>query len=80
MVVLPGDVVEHLAPQAPIRLGPGLKQEGDDVIAIKSGIVGHSEVGNRWWVENNQRKVCSTWNVITLPICFSIYKQRANRS
>ncbi|OZJ01623.1 hypothetical protein BZG36_05354, partial [Bifiguratus adelaidae] len=56
MVVLPGDVVEHLTPQKTIRLGPGLKQEGEEVQAIKSGVVGHSEVGNRWWIVNNQRK------------------------
>jgi len=31
-------------------------QEGDNIIAIKAGRLMHSEVGNRWYVESNQKR------------------------
>jgi exosome complex component RRP40 len=55
-IVLPGDVIE-VNSESTIVLGPGLRQEGDDVVATKAGILYHLEVGNRYWVESNQKRV-----------------------
>lgn len=55
-IVLPGDVI-HVDTESTIVLGPGLRQEGDDVVATKAGILRHLEVGNRWWIESNQKRV-----------------------
>ncbi|KAI1317260.1 exosome non-catalytic core subunit rrp40 [Mortierella claussenii] len=63
MIVLPGDLLPEPglledAPTAPvIKLGPGLQPMDDDtIVAIKAGVLKHTAVGNRWWVENNQRR------------------------
>lgn len=60
-IVLPGDVID-VDTESTIVLGPGLRQEGDDVVATKAGILRHLEVGNRWWIESNQKRViqCNT--------------------
>ncbi|KAG0205807.1 Exosome component 3 [Mortierella sp. GBA30] len=64
-VVLPGDLLPPAesglledAPMAPvIKLGPGLQPMDDDTItAVKAGVLKHSDVGNRWWVESNQKR------------------------
>ncbi|KAF9182974.1 Exosome component 3 [Haplosporangium sp. Z 11] len=65
-IVLPGDelpptetgLVEDTATPAPtIKLGPGLQPMDDDTIAaVKAGVLKHANVGNRWWVESNQRR------------------------
>jgi exosome complex component RRP40 len=55
-VVLPGDIID-VNKEATIVLGPGLRQEGDDVVATKAGILQHLETGNRWWIDSNQKRV-----------------------
>lgn len=55
-IVLPGDVIE-VDTESTVVLGPGLRQEGEDVVATKAGILRHLEVGNRWWIESNQKRV-----------------------
>lgn len=55
-VVLPGDVID-VNTESTVILGPGLRQEGEDVVATKAGILRHLEAGNRWWVESNQKRV-----------------------
>lgn len=62
-IVLPGDVID-VNTESTIVLGPGLRQEGDDVVATKAGILHHLEVGNRWWIESNQKRVnyCHIWD------------------
>ncbi|KAG0026287.1 Exosome component 3 [Podila clonocystis] len=64
-IVLPGDILPGPesgllddAPTAPvIKLGPGLQPMDDDTIAaVKAGVLKHAAVGNRWWVESNQRR------------------------
>lgn len=68
-IVLPGDILPGPesgllddAPTAPvIKLGPGLQPMDDDTIAaVKAGVLKHAAVGNRWWVESNQRRVSSS--------------------
>jgi len=65
-IVLPGDLLpatesslhEDSASAPIIKLGPGLQPLQDDTIsAVKAGVLKHAEVGNRWWVESNQRRV-----------------------
>ena len=77
-IVLPGDLLPPTAsglledgPTAPvIKLGPGLHPMDDDTItAVKAGVLKHSEIGNRWWVESNQRRVC---RVLGAPALASI--------
>ncbi|KAF8936621.1 hypothetical protein EDD21DRAFT_140421 [Dissophora ornata] len=63
-IVLPGDQLPASAsglladaPTAPVvKLGPGLLMEEDSIEAIKAGVLKHASVGNRWWVESNQRR------------------------
>lgn len=65
-IVLPGDLLpatdssllQDSASAPVIKLGPGLQPLQDDTIAaVKAGVLKHAEVGNRWWVESNQRRV-----------------------
>jgi exosome complex component RRP40 len=67
-VVLPGDFIpasnEHESSdmdvdgEAPIvRLGPGLTQVQEDIVSMKAGVLKHHEMGNKWWLESNQRRV-----------------------
>ncbi|KAG1151236.1 hypothetical protein G6F37_002943 [Rhizopus arrhizus] len=59
-IVLPGDVIP-VNTESTVILGPGLRQEGDEVVATKAGILRHLESGNRWWIESNQKRyVAST--------------------
>lgn len=55
-IVLPGDVIP-VNTESTVILGPGLRQEGDEVVATKAGILHHLESGNRWWIESNQKRV-----------------------
>lgn len=57
-IVLPGDVID-VDEESTIVLGPGLRQEGDQIVAMKAGILQHLPVGNRYWIESNQKRVCS---------------------
>lgn len=66
LIVLPGDqlpeygLMEDSSAAHRLTLGPGLAPMDDDSItAVKAGILKHNAVGNRWWVESNQRRVCS---------------------
>ncbi|KAG0308352.1 exosome non-catalytic core subunit rrp40 [Dissophora globulifera] len=58
-IVLPGDQIPSAvagSAEGVIKLGPGLLVEEDNVEAIKAGVLKHASVGNRWWVESNQRR------------------------
>ncbi|KAL9559667.1 hypothetical protein PS6_000667 [Mucor atramentarius] len=54
-IVLPGDVID-VDEESTIVLGPGLRQEGDQIVAMKAGILQHLPVGNRYWIESNQKR------------------------
>ncbi|KAI8993456.1 hypothetical protein BDB01DRAFT_716292 [Pilobolus umbonatus] len=54
-VVLPGDVID-VDTSSTVILGPGLRQEGEGVVATKAGMLHHLETGNRWWIESNQKR------------------------
>ncbi|GAA5800866.1 hypothetical protein EDC94DRAFT_697441 [Helicostylum pulchrum] len=54
-IVLPGDVID-VDTDSTVILGPGLRQEGEDVVATKAGILRHLETGNKWWIESNQKR------------------------
>ncbi|KAG0228277.1 Exosome component 3 [Actinomortierella wolfii] len=48
--------IDQRAPPT-IKLGPGLVPMDDDtIIAVKAGVLKHVDIGNRWWVESNQRR------------------------
>ncbi|XP_002963728.2 putative exosome complex component rrp40 [Selaginella moellendorffii] len=56
-IVLPGDVVFGLAAQAQnkvLRLGSGLSQDADRVVAIKAGRLNHAK--SKLWVEGSQKR------------------------
>ncbi|KAI8987235.1 hypothetical protein BDF20DRAFT_849010 [Mycotypha africana] len=53
-IVLPGDKIDIT--EGAVILGPGLRQEGDDIVATKAGILHHLEAGNRYWIESNQKR------------------------
>ncbi|KAG2237658.1 hypothetical protein INT48_004561 [Thamnidium elegans] len=54
-IVLPGDVID-VDTDSTVVLGPGLRQEGEDVVATKAGVLRHLETGNKWWIESNQKR------------------------
>ncbi|ORX50484.1 hypothetical protein DM01DRAFT_1337664 [Hesseltinella vesiculosa] len=55
-VVLPGDIIpmEELNSESTLILGPGLRQEGDQIVAMKAGIL--MNAGDRWWIESSQKR------------------------
>ena len=62
-VVMPGDLIpvdsDHSSDHT-LVLGPGLRQEGDQIVAIKAGMLKHAT--DRWWIESNQKRVsCFFW-------------------
>ncbi len=54
-VVLPGDIVGKLV-DLKVRLGPGLIQNGDNIIATKCGILRNPQT-KYFWIENSQKRV-----------------------
>ncbi|KAI8916518.1 hypothetical protein DFJ77DRAFT_429844 [Powellomyces hirtus] len=59
-VVIPGDRIplnleaqEGGAPK--VRAGPGLQQEGGELIAVKPGCIKHGN-GNKFWVDGSQKR------------------------
>lgn len=56
-VVIPGDIIPIQTDNenATIILGPGLRQDVDNIVAMKAGILQNN--GNRWWIESNQKRV-----------------------
>ena len=56
-VVIPGDIIKE-ATETNIILGPGLRQEGEHIVATKAGLLKHISPG-KWWIESNQKRVIS---------------------
>lgn len=55
--VLPGNVVGTIAgAAAAVRLGPGLSQNGESILATKAGILRH-RAPDKYWIENSQKRV-----------------------
>eukprot|EP00126_Sphaerothecum_destruens_P000501 Sdes_comp10594_c0_seq1m2293 len=57
-LVLPGDVVSRMSePDAPkpVKMGPGLFQDSDSLVASKAGIL-KVKSANRIYVDNNQKR------------------------
>ena len=62
VVVLPGDIVTDLlkSEKSPtFRLGPGLRQESERVIACKCGVLRRKDP-NVYWIDNHQKRVSLT--------------------
>lgn len=65
-VVMPGDVLGSIkdiqqqsdTKNTKLRLGPGLRQEKDTVIAFKSGVLRHRSPAT-YWIDTNQKRVCT---------------------
>ena len=83
-IVLPGDLLPPTesgllgdGTTAPvIKLGPGLHPMDDDTItAVKAGVLKHSEIGNRWWVESNQKRVCGALAISAFFFFFFLRKR-----
>ncbi|KAI9264916.1 exosome complex component RRP40-like protein [Phascolomyces articulosus] len=53
-IVIPGDIINE-ATEKNITLGPGLRQEGEHIVATKAGILKHLSPG-KWWIESNQKR------------------------
>ncbi|KAI8136905.1 hypothetical protein BJV82DRAFT_661645 [Fennellomyces sp. T-0311] len=54
-VVIPGDVIAE-ATESTITLGPGLRQDGEHIVATKAGVLRHLSPG-KWWIESNQKRI-----------------------
>ena len=56
-VVIPGDVIGSLAGSSSgIRLGQGLIQNQENIVATKAGVLRHKPP-DRFWVESNHKRV-----------------------
>jgi len=62
-VVMPGDILGKVQDlqtssdkKVKLRLGPGLRQDKDDVIAFKSGVLRHRSPAV-YWIDTNQKRV-----------------------
>ena len=58
-VVISGDIIGQVDNGMTIRLGPGLIQMEESIIATKAGIL-RFKSPDRFWIENNQKRVSST--------------------
>lgn len=54
-IVMPGDVVLRLPEQGQVRIGPGLQQQGEALVASLPGIL-RSTAGGKLWLEARQRR------------------------
>lgn len=55
--VIPGDIVGKISgTQEGLRLGPGLTQNGEAIVATKAGILRH-RAPDKFWIENSQKRV-----------------------
>ena len=72
-VVIPGDIIEE-ATESNITLGPGLRQDGEHIVATKAGVLRHLPP-NKWWIESNQKRVQTSWTFF-----FNIMKTKAKAS
>lgn len=55
-IVLPGDIIGKIPLDKKIRIGPGLIQIQEDMVATKCGILRNSQK-NYYWIENKQKRV-----------------------
>ena len=55
-VVLPGDVLGVVTDNVKLRFGPGIRREGDQILATKSGLFRHRSPVT-YWIDNNQKRV-----------------------
>lgn len=53
-VVLPGDVLAHVSAATEVRLGAGLTQLRDQVVATRAGRLQQRDDGSKLWVEAPQ--------------------------
>lgn len=60
---MPGDILgtvndlqSSIEKKVRIRLGPGLRQDKDEVIAFKSGVLRHRSPST-YWIDCNQKRV-----------------------
>ncbi|KXJ21938.1 putative exosome complex component rrp40 [Exaiptasia diaphana] len=61
-VVMPGDIIDNVHnlqastdKKSKLRLGPGLRQDKDDVVAFKSGILRHRNPAT-FWIDCSQKR------------------------
>ncbi|KAL2652975.1 hypothetical protein R1flu_021103 [Riccia fluitans] len=56
-IVAPGDIVLDLAKAGKVvRLGGGLRQDGDSVVVTRAGRLRHMQANNKYWVEGSQKR------------------------
>ncbi len=54
-LVMPGDIVGKIT-DLKIRLGPGLIQNGENIVSTKCGVLRNPQT-KYFWVENRQKRV-----------------------
>jgi exosome complex component RRP40 len=55
-VVCPGDAVLRLPPAGVVRVGGGLRQDGDHLVALKAGVLRQAPRAGALWVAGRQRR------------------------
>ncbi|KAI8850325.1 hypothetical protein BC829DRAFT_425196 [Chytridium lagenaria] len=55
--VLPGDILTVQTTSTGLKLGPGLRQDLDNVTATKAGIMSQNASSDRIWLQSSQRRV-----------------------
>jgi exosome complex component RRP40 len=80
-IVLPGDVVATITNSSqikkPIRIGDGITQRDNRILAEKSGYLRHLVSSNKFFIESNQR----TYNQLaTDDVVIGVIKERAGEN
>ena len=53
--VCPGDVLTALPEMGVVRIGGGVQQDGEELVAVKAGVLQQAR-GGKLWVEARQRR------------------------
>jgi hypothetical protein len=67
-VVCPGDTVLQLPETGIVRIGGGVQQDGERLIAVKAGVLQQSKNGQTLWVQGRQRR-CARVPRPAVPLC-----------
>lgn len=54
--VCPGDVLMALPETGVVRIGGGVQQEGEQLVAVKAGVLQRAPKGGKLWVEARQKR------------------------
>eukprot|EP01112_Ceratiomyxa_fruticulosa_P013283 TRINITY_DN3728_c0_g2_i2.p1 TRINITY_DN3728_c0_g2~~TRINITY_DN3728_c0_g2_i2.p1 ORF type:complete len:233 (-),score=39.83 TRINITY_DN3728_c0_g2_i2:33-731(-) len=75
--IIPGDVIGNIS-DLNIRIGPGLIQNKEAIIATKPGVLRYSETHKFYWIENNQKRYVPAAEDMVIGIVTDRYPEHFN--